>query len=58
MVALTPQLKQYMHSRLGGMNVESPEFWQIYAKGLDELFEKMPGVDGLMIRIGEEGPAL
>ncbi|MFI5323941.1 MAG: hypothetical protein ACHQ6U_10505, partial [Thermodesulfobacteriota bacterium] len=56
MVALTPQLKQYMNGKLGGMNVKTPQFWQVYAKGLDELFEKMPGVDGLMIRIGEAGP--
>ena len=56
MVALTPQLKQYISGRPGGMDVEKPEFWQVYSDGLSELFETMPEVDGLMIRIGEAGP--
>jgi hypothetical protein len=56
MVALTPALKRYLSGLPGGMDVESPEFWRVYSEGLSELFETMPLVDGLMIRIGEAGP--
>jgi hypothetical protein len=56
MVALTPGLRRYLVSLPGGMDVESPEFWSVYSEGLSELFETMPRVDGLMIRIGEAGP--
>ena len=56
MVALTPGLKRYLSGLPGGMDVESPEFWSVYSEGLSELFETMPLVDGLMIRIGEAGP--
>jgi hypothetical protein len=56
MVALTPALKRYLSGLPAGMDVESPEFWRVYSEGLSELFETMPQVDGLMIRIGEAGP--
>lgn len=56
MVALTPGLRRYLSGLPGGMDVESPEFWSVYSEGLSELFETMPLVDGLMIRIGEAGP--
>lgn len=56
MVALTPPLEEYMRTRLGNIDVESGEFWNIYEKGLEELFEIMPSVGGVMIRIGEAGP--
>lgn len=56
MVALTPGLRRYLSGLPGGMDVESPEFWSVYSEGLSELFETMPLVDGLMVRIGEAGP--
>jgi hypothetical protein len=56
MVALTPALRRYLGGLPGGMDVESPEFWSVYSEGLSELFDTMPRVDGLMIRIGEAGP--
>lgn len=55
MVALTTPLREYFHRRFGGMATENPEFWEIYRLGLEELFEEMPCVDGVMIRIGEAG---
>lgn len=55
MVALTPPLRAYFDRRFGGMDTENPEFWEVYRLGLEELFEEMPCVDGLMIRIGEAG---
>ena len=56
MVALTPALKHYLAGLPGGIDVESARFWGVYSEGLSELFETMPLVDGLMIRIGEAGP--
>ncbi|MEH1058287.1 hypothetical protein V6U89_24140 [Micromonospora sp. CPCC 206171] len=32
-----------------------PRLWAVYQAGLAELFENMPFVDGLMVRIGEGG---
>lgn len=56
MVALTPPLRAYLSGMPGGMDVESEKFWSVYSNGLAELFDRMPSVDGLMIRIGEAGP--
>lgn len=55
MVALTTPLREYFDRRFGGLATETPEFWEVYRLGLEELFEEMPCVDGVMIRIGEAG---
>lgn len=55
MVALTTPLREYLDRRFGGMLTENPAFWEVYRLGLEELFEEMPCVDGVMIRIGEAG---
>ncbi len=55
MVALTTPLREYFDRRFGGIATENPEFWEVYRLGLEELFEEMPCVDGVMIRIGEAG---
>ncbi len=55
MVALSPPLKAYLLKRFGSFDTENPEFWAIYKAGLAELFERMPQIKGLMIRIGEAG---
>jgi len=55
MVALTPSLREYFQRRFGGLATEDPAFWEVYRLGLEELFQKMPYVDGLMVRIGEAG---
>ncbi|MFB9409587.1 hypothetical protein [Dactylosporangium matsuzakiense] len=55
MLALSPPLERYLDKTYGGLNVEDPKFWRVYALGLAELFERMPFVSGLMIRIGEGG---
>jgi hypothetical protein len=52
MVALTDALERYFE--LHKLSVEQDEFWQVYKRGLEELFDSMP-VDGLIIRIGEAG---
>lgn len=55
MVALTTPLEDYIKKKVGSLDVESEAFWQVYQKGLEELFERFPQTDGLMIRIGEAG---
>lgn len=55
MLALTTPLEQYLEERFGSLDTENPEFWDAYAAGLDELYEAMPYLDGVLIRIGEAG---
>lgn len=55
MLAVSPPLQQYLEKTYGGLKVEDPHFWRVYALGLAELFERMPFVSGLMIRVGEGG---
>lgn len=55
MVTLTKPLESYFKKRFGKVDVQQKEFWKVYQAGLEELFENMPNVEGLMIRIGEAG---
>ncbi|WP_347978234.1 hypothetical protein [Microbacterium sp. ProA8] len=56
MLALTGPLERYLIDRFGSLDTENPEFWDVYAAGLDELYEAVPALDGVLIRIGEAGP--
>ena len=38
MLALTGPLEDYFEQRLGGVDVSSPELWQVYQAGFAELF--------------------
>ncbi|HQR79425.1 MAG TPA: hypothetical protein PLT68_04320, partial [Actinomycetota bacterium] len=55
MLANSGPLNEYVERELGGFDVEDPRLWELYRAGLAEFFEKLPFVDGLMIRIGEAG---
>ena len=55
MLALTPPLQSYLEQRFGGLDTENTELWEIYRLGLEELFDSLPAVDSVMIRIGEAG---
>ncbi len=55
MLALTPPLHAYLEGRFGSLDTENPALWEVYRLGLEELFESMPMVDGVMIRVGEAG---
>ena len=55
MVALTAPLEAYFQRRFGGIDVQDPAFWEVYRLGLEELFDTLPQIDGVMIRIGEAG---
>ncbi|WP_194409285.1 hypothetical protein [Microbacterium cremeum] len=56
MLALTGPLEEHLIDRYGSLDTENPEFWQTYTAGLDELYEAVPALDGVLIRIGEAGP--
>ena len=55
MLAVSPPLEAYLTRTVGGLDVDDPRLWAVYQAGLAELFESMPFVDGLMVRIGEGG---
>ena len=56
MLALTGPLEQYLQDRFGSLDTENPELWDVYTAGLDELYDAVPALDGVLIRIGEAGP--
>jgi energy-converting hydrogenase Eha subunit E len=56
MLALSPPLRDRL-DRLTGLDTEDDRLWQVYRAGLRELFDAMPFVAGLMVRIGEGGAA-
>lgn len=56
MLALTGPLEQYLTDRFGSLDTENPELWDVYTAGLDELYEAVPALDGVLVRIGEAGP--
>lgn len=55
MLAVSPPLEAYLTRTVGGLDVADPRLWAVYQAGLAELFESLPFVDGLMVRIGEGG---
>lgn len=55
MLAVSPPLEAYLDRTVGGLAVDDPALWSVYQAGLAELFESMPFVDGLMVRVGEGG---
>jgi hypothetical protein len=57
MLALSPPLRSYVERTVGGLDTEDPRLWQVYRAGLTELFDRMPFVAGIMVRIGEGGAA-
>ncbi|MGB0101013.1 MAG: hypothetical protein WBP61_12110 [Nocardioides sp.] len=54
MLALTTPLEEYL-TRDHPLDPEDPELWDLYAAGLDEVYEALPTLDGVLIRIGEAG---
>ncbi|MGS2619664.1 hypothetical protein ACVCAH_35050 [Micromonospora sp. LZ34] len=55
MLAVSPPLEAYLTRTVGGLDVADPRLWAVYQAGLAELFESMPFVDGLVVRVGEGG---
>lgn len=56
MLALSPSLRDHLE-QVAGMDTEDDRLWGVYRAGLRELFDRMPFVAGIMIRIGEGGAA-
>lgn len=55
MLALTEPLERVLRERAGGLDAGDPRLWRVYAAGLDELFDRMPDVHGVVVRVGEAG---
>jgi hypothetical protein len=55
MLAVSPPLESYLNRTYGGLVVDNPALWTVYQAALAELFEQLPFVDGLMVRVGEGG---
>jgi hypothetical protein len=55
MVALTGPLQTYLEGLPGGLDASSPQLWDVYREGADELLTELPYVDGIMVRVGEAG---
>ncbi|MBB5874530.1 hypothetical protein F4553_007964 [Allocatelliglobosispora scoriae] len=55
MLALSPPLERYLDRVAGGLDTSNDQLWAVYRAGLAELFDRMPFLAGLMVRIGEGG---
>ncbi|KJQ53377.1 hypothetical protein [Microbacterium sp. SA39] len=55
MLTLTSPLEAYLTDRFGSLDTASPELWEVYTAGLDELYAAEPALDGVLVRIGEAG---
>ena len=60
MLAVTPPVYQLLRRLAPGrgpseIDASNPRVWEVYRKGLEELFEKLPSVAGVVIRFGEGG---
>ena len=60
MLTVTPPLARYLRrlapaAGVGGIDASDPAVWAVYRAGLDELFDTMPSISGLVIRFGEGG---
>lgn len=55
MAALTGPLEEYFRRQGLWGKGKSHRLWEVYRKGLEELFEVFPFLEGVKIRIGEAG---
>lgn len=60
MLALTPPLARRLRSLAPaasavGIETSDPAVWEVYRAGIEELFDELPSVEGLVIRFGEGG---
>ncbi|MGB3442702.1 MAG: hypothetical protein WBA97_28495, partial [Actinophytocola sp.] len=55
MLALSPPLRSHVERAVGGLDTEDPRLWRIYQAGLTELYDRMPFLAGIMVRVGEGG---
>jgi hypothetical protein len=60
MLSLTPPLAEYLRAKAPGggrvgIDTSDAAVWDVYRAGLEELFDTMPSIAGLIIRVGEGG---
>lgn len=54
MLALTPALEGYFDDEFGG-DTEDPALWRVYTDALQRLYDEVPALSGILVRIGEGG---
>ncbi len=54
MLILSGPLEEYLTERFG-LDAEDERLWDVYRAGLDELYDRMPHLAGVVLRIGEGG---
>ena len=56
MLTVTPPLARHLRRVApAASDAADPAVWQVYRAGLDELFDTMPSISGLVVRFGEGG---
>ena len=60
MLTVTPPLSRALRRRgpdasVAGIDTSNPAVWDVYRAGLEELFDEMPFIAGVVIRFGEGG---
>ncbi len=53
---VTPELQAWLGRSGATPSTDDPAFWAPYVSGLDELFDRNPEIEGVVVRIGEAGP--
>jgi hypothetical protein len=49
----TPEIEQWITSNGLPLTDENPRLWQVYREKYRELFREFPGIDGILLRLGE-----
>jgi hypothetical protein len=53
---ITPELERYLRATHFGADPAEEAFWDVYAASFEEVFRTMPGIAGVVVRVGEGGP--
>lgn len=54
MLTLTTPLERYLDAEFG-LDATDPALWEVYTGAMDELYDALPTLDGVVVRIGEAG---
>ena len=54
MLILSKPLERYLTDRFD-LDTTDPELWEVYGAALDELYDELPQLSGVVLRIGEGG---
>lgn len=54
MLALTPELEEHLDTEYA-LDTEDPDLWRVYTDALQRLYDEVPALSGVVVRIGEAG---